>query len=114
MGKSEIEEEFWSQSESEVDVADSEDEEFIFPPALSRNRDDEQHNSEKKLEIKYAEIVSFKQITKRKNSSNTNSEAIDAQSNRSVSNIRDGQASERKGGLKVPVFSTKMIFDIKN
>ena len=114
MGKSEIEEEFWSNDESEVNVADSEDEEFIFPPAINRNRDDEQHNSEKKLKINYAEIVSFKQIPNGKNSFNTNSEGIDAHSNRSVSNILDGQASERKGGLKVPVFSTKMIFDIKN
>lgn len=117
MGPSEIQQDFWSCSESGLDGYDSgyHEDKYVPPDAEGKVTLDleEEPNQRRNRYLRIqTNAVSFKNInTVDKNSSRDNLRTV-IDSNRSESNIYNHLASERNTRCLVPSFPTKMIKDI--
>lgn len=112
MKESEILEDFWSHSESGLDLDESEDDPSGLESSKNRGQKAARGEFGKVQNSQTAGLVSFKYIKTVHTPQTPYSEAISIDSNRSQSNIQNGMASERSDGIAVPIFHTKMISDL--
>ena len=97
LGPSEVEDEFWSVSKSGDEIGGPEEHLSKETPSVSQERAGQRIAFNNKLWV---------------NNISSNELFFEHESHRSDSNVYKSLASERKVGVVVPVFKTKMIGDI--